>query len=179
MAGRAILIDWYNWALKKGRTIDAMTAHPASFSELLEVSKDQGLSEVSFQPGDIILFRFGYIHQYETMAGEKRACLDELYKKQKPENIGIQPSEDLLKFLWDNKIAAVAADTRSFEAWPCGEIQWHLHEWLLAGWGMPIGELFYLEELSRVCDGAGRYTFFFTSSPMNVSLLSCTFHFSE
>ncbi|KAJ5280928.1 hypothetical protein N7478_006300 [Penicillium angulare] len=167
IAGRAILIDWYKWAEKNGRTIDAMTAHAVSFPELLEVLKDQGLSEGSFRPGDIILFRFGYIRQYENMAEEKRAHLDELYKKQKPENIGIQPSEELLKFLWDKRIAAVAADTRSFEVWPCTENQWHLHEWLLAGWGMPIGELFYLEELSRASDEAGRYTFFLTSSPMN------------
>ena len=170
IAGRAILIDWYRWALKKGRNIDAMTAYSVPFAELIEVLKDQGLSKTSFQPGDILLFRFGYIHQYEIMPEEKRAHLDDLYKKQKPENIGIQPSEELLKFLWEKKISAVAADTRSFEVWPCTETQWHLHEWLLAGWGMPIGELFYLEELSRSCDEGGRYTFFFTSSPMNVSL---------
>jgi hypothetical protein len=46
-----------------------------------------------------------------------------------------------------------------------------LHEWLLAGWGMPIGELFYLEELSKKCKELGRYTFFLSSSPMNVSAL--------
>ena len=147
-----------------------MTAHSVSFSELLEVLKDQGLSKECFQPGDIILFRFGYIQQYETMAEEERARLDNLYKKQKPENIGIHPSKELLEFLWEKKIAAVAADTRSFEVWPCTEIQWHLHEWLLAGWGMPIGELFDLEKLSEACDNAQRYTFFFTSSPMNVSM---------
>lgn len=59
------------------------------------------------------------------------------------------PFPELLAFLWDNKLAAVAGDSRSFEVWPCKELDWHLHEWLLAGWGMPIGELFYLEELAR------------------------------
>jgi hypothetical protein len=63
----------------------------------------------------------------------------------------------------------VAGDARSFEVWPCAELEWHLHEWLLAGWGMPIGELFDLEELARVCADLGRWSFFLTSAVMNVS----------
>lgn len=145
-----------------------MSAHGVSFSELLGVLKSQNLTERDIRPGDIIIIRFGYISQYEDLSDEKRARLDELYRKQKPENIGIEPSEKLLKFLWENKVAAVAGDTRSFEVWPCSQTQWHLHEWLLAGWGMPIGELFNLENLSRACEESNRYTFFFTSSPMNV-----------
>ncbi|BAE57051.1 unnamed protein product [Aspergillus oryzae RIB40] len=172
IAGRAILVDWYKWAQRNGRVVDAMTAHSVPFTELLEVIQDQGLSSDDFRAGDIILFRFGYISQYENMPEEKRARLDEVYKRQKPENIGIEPSEELLRFLWEKRIAAVAADSRSFEVWPCTEIEWHLHEWLLAGWGMPIGELFDLEELSIACDEANRYTFFLTSSPMNLGLHS-------
>lgn len=147
-----------------------MTAHPVSFNELLKVLESQGISENEILPGDVILIRFGYISQYEEMGDEERARLDQLYRKQKPENIGIEPSKELLAFLWDNKISAVAGDTRSFEVWPCSQTEWHLHEWLLAGWGMPIGELFDLEKLSKACEEANTYTFFFTSSPMNVSI---------
>ncbi|GKZ38316.1 hypothetical protein AbraIFM66950_010446 [Aspergillus brasiliensis] len=146
-----------------------MSPHPVPFEELVEVLRYQGLSEEDIRPGDIILIRSGYINQYESMSEDKRARLDALYKKQKPENIGVEPSEELLKFLWEKKISAVAGDTRSFEVWPCTQTQWHLHEWLLAGWGMPIGELFDLEKLSKACSEANRYTFFFTSAPMNVS----------
>lgn len=145
-----------------------MTAHPVSFEELLKVLEYQGISETDILPGDVLLIRFGYIGQYEGMCEERRAQLDAIYKKQKPENIGVEPSKEFLEFLWDKKIAAVAGDTRSFEVWPCSQTQWHLHEWLLAGWGMPIGELFDLENLSRTCEELNRYTFFFTSSPMNV-----------
>ena len=88
-------------------------------------------------------------------------------RQKKPESIGIEASREFLQFLWENQIAAVAGDTRAFEAWPCKELEWHLHEWLLAGWGMPIGELFDLEELSRCCSRQNRYTFFLSSSPMN------------
>lgn len=149
-----------------------MTPHPVTFNQLLEALKYQGLSLDDISPGDVILIRFGYIKEYEKLKDDKRAQLDELYKRQKPENIGIEPSKEFLKFLWDKKISAVAGDTRSFEVWPCTQTDWHLHEWLLAGWGMPIGELFDLEKLSKVCHESRRYTFFFTSSPMNVRFSS-------
>lgn len=41
---------------------------------------------------------------------------------------------------------------------------------MLAGWGMPIGELFDLEKLAAQCEKTGRYSFFVTSEPVNVSL---------
>jgi hypothetical protein len=47
-----------------------------------------------------------------------------------------------------------------------------MHEVLLAGWGCPIGEFFYLEELAEQCVKEQRWTFFVTSEPCNVSLYS-------
>lgn len=43
-----------------------------------------------------------------------------------------------------------------------------LHEVMLAGWGMPIGELFDLEELARECKEQKRWSFFLTSEVCNV-----------
>ena len=43
-----------------------------------------------------------------------------------------------------------------------------MHEIFLAGWGMPIGELFDLEELAAHCQKTGRYSFFLTSKVCNV-----------
>jgi kynurenine formamidase len=152
--------------------VDAVTAHEVPFSQVLEALQDQGLDQTAFRQGDILMIRFGYTTQYDNMTDEKRERLNELYKTQKPENVGIKPSKEFLKFLWDEKIAAVCGDSRSFEVWPCKDLDWHLHEWLLAGWGMPIGELFDLEELARICKSLNRYTFFLSSSPMNVSFAS-------
>ncbi|KAI1880327.1 hypothetical protein JX265_001948 [Neoarthrinium moseri] len=168
IAGRAIFVDWYAWALKRGHTVDTFTSYAVPFSEIVEALQDQGLSLDVFRPGDILILRFGYLEQYESMNTEQRDQLDKLYQTKKPDNIGIKPSRELLEFLWNNKLAAVAGDTRSLEVWPCTELEWHLHEWLLAGWGMPIGELFYLEDLAKLCASLHRYTFFLSSSPMNV-----------
>ncbi|KAI6820192.1 hypothetical protein KC340_g13455 [Hortaea werneckii] len=148
IAGRAVFVDWYAWALEQGKDVDVTTPYAVPFS-------------------DILIIRFGYLRQYADMGDDKRARLNEHYKNHKPDNIGIEPSKEFLQFLWDTQIAAVAGDTRSFEVWPCSQLDWHLHEWLLAGWGMPIGELFDLEELAKICASTGRYTFFLSSAPMN------------
>ncbi|KAH8889034.1 hypothetical protein GQ53DRAFT_795461 [Thozetella sp. PMI_491] len=167
ISGRGVFIDWYAWALKQGKTIDATTNYAIPFSELVATLESQRQSLSDIRPGDIIFVRSGYINQYENMDPAKRDQLDEHYKTHKPDNIGVEPSPEFLEFLWNNKIAAVAGDSRSFEVWPCSKLEWHFHEWLLAGWGMPIGELFDLEELSRRSASTGRYTFFLSSSPMN------------
>ncbi|OJJ33353.1 hypothetical protein ASPWEDRAFT_53329 [Aspergillus wentii DTO 134E9] len=169
IAGRGILIDWYKWATEQRHLpIDTFTPYTITFPSLMEAAQFQGLSQADFRPGDILFIRSGYVHQYETLTDEQREVLSERYQHQKPENIGVEPSEAFLSFLWDGRFAAVAGDSRSFEVWPCTVPQWHLHEWLLAGWGMPIGELLDLEELSAVCAELGRYTFFLSSEPLNV-----------
>jgi hypothetical protein len=45
---------------------------------------------------------------------------------------------------------------------------YRLHEYILALWGMPLGEMLDLEKLSEKCKERKRWTFFFTSSPANV-----------
>ncbi|KAI9040632.1 uncharacterized protein KD926_007848 [Aspergillus affinis] len=161
----------YKWATSQPEMkniIGAFTPHAISFSYLLKAAASQGLKPEDFRPGDILFNGSGYIHQYETLAAEKRDTLAARYQTQKPENIGVEPSEPLLQFLWEKRTAAVAGDSRSFEVWPCTRPEWHLHEWLLAGWGMPIGELFDLEELSRMCARMGRNTFFVSSEVLDV-----------
>lgn len=178
IAGRALLVDWYRWKTRAARgsdavresDIDAFSQYKISWSELNEAARWQGTPLKDCRPGDILVVRSGYLRQYETMEETRRAELDTLYQTTKPSNIGLQASRELLEFLWEKRIAAVAGDSRSFEAWPCegADKQWQLHQWLLAGWGMPIGELFELEALSELCATIGRWRFFLTSSPMNV-----------
>jgi hypothetical protein len=171
IAGRGFFLDWYHWATEiQGRTIDTTSSHSIPFSELHQTANHQGMSIEAMRTGDILIIRSGYLAEYASMPEEKRARLDHEYETTKPSNIGVEASEELLGFLWDKQIAAVAGDSRSFEAWPCPEEkkQWHLHQWLLAGWAMPIGELWDLERLSEVARRLGRYTFFLTSAPMNV-----------
>lgn len=109
---------------------------------------------------------------YQNSTDEEKTHLASL---QPPPAIGLETSEETVRWLWDTGFAAVAGDQPSFEAWPCAAGQGDptsLHEWLLAGWGCPIGELFDLERLSEECRKRNRYSFFFTSMPLHVSICS-------
>jgi hypothetical protein len=61
------------------------------------------------------------------------------YAAQKePEHAGVEASLETLEWIWDSGIVAVAGDAISFEVYPTpGEVS--MHEYLLAGWGCPIG----------------------------------------
>lgn len=174
IAGRAVFIDWYRWkTVVQGTSeadIDTTSTYAIPFTELRDAAVWQGTPLGTMQAGDMLIIRSGYLRQYAAMRGPRRAELDAQYQQTKPSNIGVAAGPGLLRFLWEKQIAAVAGDSRSFEAWPCegAAKEWHLHQWLLAGWGMPIGELWDLEALSEECVRLGRWRFFLTSAPMNV-----------
>lgn len=80
---------------------------------------------------------------------------------------GLGQSEATAQWIWEN-FSAVAGDQPSFEAWPAADGALVLHEVLLAGYGCPIGELFWLEKLAETCKREGRWSFFVSSEPCNV-----------
>jgi hypothetical protein len=73
----------------------------------------------------------------------------------------------MLRYDRDHHFAAVASDNTSVELRPT-MASWNIHDYLLAMWGTPVGELFDLEALSQLCHKLGRYSFFVTSAPLNV-----------
>ena len=106
---------------------------------------------------------------YGSLSSEVAADLATMYPCP---SIGVEASENMLRWLWETEFCAVASDSPSFESWPCQDKRYWLHEWLLAGWGMPIGELFDLERLATECRKNQKWTFFFSSMPLNVRLAS-------
>lgn len=46
-------------------------------------------------------------------------------------------------------------------------VEYHLHEYILSLWGMPLGEMLDLEKLAKTCREKGRWFFFFSSAPAN------------
>lgn len=82
---------------------------------------------------------------------------------------GVSAEDEMVDWLHDSYFAAIAGDAPSFEAWPSMRADGGmLHEYILALWGMPLGELFDLEKLAEVCRRKRRWTFFFSSAPANV-----------
>ncbi|VDB85207.1 unnamed protein product [Peniophora sp. CBMAI 1063] len=161
ICGRGVFLDLVEFYTKNGGALpyDPWTTHPISVAELESCARSQG---ITFRYGDILILRVGFIQKYNHESNEARAALSE-----RPETFaGIEQSEDMKRFLWNNHFAAIASDQPSLEAWPCtGE---YMHETILSLWGMPLGELFDLEKLSEVCKRNGRYTYFFSSWPLNI-----------
>jgi hypothetical protein len=164
VVGRGILLDYQSWAESQGIATNtiAMTTHSMSLADLHAVAASQ---KVSFQTGDILFVRSGYVKAFNSLS-EPEA--QRLVAEPNPPAIGLESSEEILRWIWDNKFAAVAGDHPSFEAWPCQYVKYFLHEWLLAGWGVPIGELFDLETLAVECKKLKKWSFFFSSMPLKV-----------
>ncbi|KAF2635147.1 hypothetical protein P280DRAFT_523434 [Massarina eburnea CBS 473.64] len=163
IAGRGVLIDYVSWADKKGIEYSTFSTHEVKLSDIREIAKE---CNITFQKGDILFVRIGMTREWET----KMSAQDkEGYSaSDTPKHAGVEASEDVLRFIWDEKFSAVAGDAISWEVYPPRDPSMFLHRYLLAGWGMPIGEMFDLEDLSRICAEEKRWTFFVTSSPLNM-----------
>jgi len=164
ICGRGVLLDlvrYYTSSPDGKLPYDPWTTHAVTVTELEACAAKQG---VKFRQGDILIIRVGFIQKYMNSSVEVREALGG-----KPETFaGIEQSDDMKKFLWNNHFAAVASDQPALERWPTPEGTPHMHQTLLGLWGMPIGEMFDLEKLSEVCAETGRYTFFFSSWPLHI-----------
>ncbi|KAJ7119131.1 putative cyclase-domain-containing protein [Mycena epipterygia] len=162
ICGRAVLVDLVTFLSKDGvLPYDPWTTHPITVPQIEACAKAQG---VQFRRGDILILRVGFIKKYYESTQDSRDSL-----RGKPETFaGIEQSEEMKRFLWDNHFAAIASDQPSLERWPPPSGVPHLHQTILGLWGMPIGELFDLEKLSKVCTEYQRYSFFFSSWPLNI-----------
>ena len=155
---------------------DPYDYHTIPFSELLACGKAQGIDirpasqGGNIQIGDLLFIRSGFISTYYTKTPDERAAAalrpHALGTEDGQRWAGIKQEEAMIDWLHDCYFAAVAGDAPSFEAWPSHE-SYMLHEYILAMWGMPLGEMFDLEALSQNCKEKGRWTFFVTSCPSN------------
>lgn len=161
--GRGVLLDYAAWAEAQNIAVDHFSPHSISAATLQNIADTQG---TELQKGDILFVRTGWVRAFTNLSTEKAIALADTTN---PPAIGLESSIATARWLWETGFAAAAGDQPSFEAWPCQNPEYMLHEWLLAGWGMPIGEIFDLERLSEECRRRGRWSFFFSSMPLRVS----------
>ncbi|CAL5874334.1 uncharacterized protein PFLUO_LOCUS8630 [Penicillium psychrofluorescens] len=166
VTGRGILLDYAEWATSKGIPVSALESTPITLENLKQAAADYKLD---FRKGDIFFVRSGFTAAYNKLSAQER---EDLPKRPSPDFSGVEATEEMLRWLWEHQFAAVAGDAPSFERSPIrgnhANQEFNLHEWVLAGWGTPIGEMFDLEKLSEHCKATGRYTFFLSSMPLNV-----------
>ncbi|KAL9638689.1 MAG: hypothetical protein Q9164_001397, partial [Protoblastenia rupestris] len=177
IAGRGILLDWRSYADKKDIPFNSYDADRISYSDLEACGRDQGIdirpsSEGGdIQIGDMLFIRSGFIQAYHSKPPEERNELALRPHIIGPDDgqrwAGLKQEMPMVEWLHDCYFATVAGDCPAFEAWPTNQ-DYYLHEYLLALWGCPLGEMVDLESLAKKCKERGRWTFFVTSAPANV-----------
>jgi kynurenine formamidase len=160
IAGRGVLVDAAGYFERRGKVIQCTGTDAITIKDLEAMLAEQ---KTRLKPGDILLVRVGWLKSYLASSPEVRARV-----AQSNDAPGVEGSTETAKWLWDNRIAAVASDSPAFEAVNMQAMKEMMHPYLLAFFGMPIGEMWDLEALAEDCAADRRYSFFLTSAPLNI-----------
>lgn len=160
IAGRGVLIDIDRHLRSRGETLDWRTRRPITVTELDDARAATG---VEWRAGDMLVLRTGWTAGYEAAGPEERAAVRTVH-----DSPGLDASDDMAAYLWDHGISAVAADNIGVEAMPTLNDQM-LHRKTLVRLGMPLGELWWLEDLAADCAEDGRWEFLLVSAPWNLA----------
>jgi kynurenine formamidase len=156
IVGRGVLLDVARHVRFGADEEFAITA-----ALLDEVASSQG---VAVEPGDVVLVRTGWTGWYAGLSQAERDAVG--MTRPQP---GLAPVERTAEWLWDRHVAAVAADNLALETMPLHFEEGRcLHFWLIPCLGMPIGELWWLDDLATACAADGRWAFQLVSAPLNV-----------
>jgi len=159
------LIDFHSWAESRGEKVDVNAGRAITLDDIQMILDAQG---TQIRPGDILLFRTGWLRWYNNTSPTERhhkLCIE--HSAGTHHFIGLAQERRFVEWLWNNQIAAVAGDQVAFEATPPPEhgFGW-LHEHLLGALGCPIGELWDTEGIAEHCKAKRKYEFFLSSVPL-------------
>lgn len=169
IVGRGVLIDYADWAETNGIPVEPFKSVPILLEHLQKIAHEQ---HIQFRPGDILFIRSGFTKAYDFLSIEEQKGLP---GREAPDFAGVEAGKGTLRWLWEHQFAAIAGDAPAWERAPIAgkhaNFDEMIHQWCLAGWGMPIGEMFDLERLAEHCRKTGRHSFFLSSVPLKVSKL--------
>jgi kynurenine formamidase len=159
VVGRGVLLDVFRYCSEQGRSLNPLTDEIYSTAELKAAAHEY---QVKLKPGTILLVRTGWMQAYLKTSEEER-------RREAPrrKSIGVERSAELMEWLWDNRIAAIGSDCPGVEPTPI-EGKAILHHRALFLMGLPLGEMFNLEELAEDCARDGVTEFMLTSAPLNL-----------
>lgn len=160
IAGRAVLLDVQRWLAEQGEHLSWNKHREITVEELDLTRKWAGIEP---ENGDILLVRTGWISGYEAASSEER-----ISAKNHMATPGLVPSEEMAAYLWDWGVSAVASDNIAVEALPLNP-ESMLHRKILARLGIPIGELWWLDELAEHSAKDRRWESLLVSAPWNLS----------
>jgi len=161
--GRGVLIDACGFRKAQGLPVNPFERDGYSLAELHGALQAQG---TTLKPGTILLVRTGWMEAYEQCTAEEKQAMAPFDKLR---SIGIEPSRELVAWLWDSRVAAIGTDCPAVEPLPMefGN-EGLLHYRALPLLGLPLGELFVLAPLAEDCALDRRYEFMVVSAPLHV-----------
>jgi len=165
--GRGVLVDVANYLASLGRPIDPTHTLEIDVALIEATLAHQGVRR---EAGDILLVRSGWLAWYTRLSAEQRQAIVTNYEADRSSfhAPGVDPTLKTVAWLWNSRTAAVAIDTPTFEVLPFDPDRGWAHHRMLALLGLPLGELWWLEDLSRHCREVAQYDFFLTSSPLRL-----------
>ncbi|KAK5193655.1 hypothetical protein LTR16_007243, partial [Cryomyces antarcticus] len=106
IVGRGVLLDYASYAEKHNIEYSVVTRHEIPLSDLKKIAEEEN---ITFRPGDILLVRSGFTKWYDAASPE-----DQEAKVTNDHNFaGVQASQEVVEWLWNNHFAAVAGDAIS------------------------------------------------------------------
>ncbi|HWD17709.1 MAG TPA: cyclase family protein [Verrucomicrobiae bacterium] len=159
IVGRGVLVDIAQHLAQAGRPLNPISGDRISVADFRAALQAQG---TTLRLGDILLFRTGWIHHWRHLPAFRHEIV------QKTLIPGLGGAAEFAEFLWDSGVAALACDNPTVEVFPFESDTDNLHHRLVVKLGMPLGEMFDLDELAAACHADRRYEFFFSAAPLNL-----------
>lgn len=167
LIGRGVLLDMKAHLEGKGETLAPDVRRGFQPSTLDEVAKAEG---VELRRGDLVLVRTGWVGWYRTLDEAKRADMRGSVGRE-PDPFacpGLESSQEMAAWLWDNRVTAIASDNVAVEALPVVRPGGFFHYRMIPLLGLAVGEMWQLDGLSDACAKAGRYEFLLASAVLNI-----------
>jgi Putative cyclase len=162
---RGVLVDAAAYLANHGTPVDG-SARLSIGPELIE--DVLGWERTQLRVGDVLLLRTGWMAWYLELDHAARQALGGSLTNE-PEGLdcpGLASGAGTAAWLWDHRLAAIAADNPAVEVLKVDAEIGFLHRLLIPLLGMPLGEFWDLEALSEACRRHQRYSFLLTSAPL-------------
>jgi len=180
IVGRGVLLDVSRFMAGRGTPLSPYRNDRITAAVLDDVAKEQG---VAVLPGDIVLIRTGWAGHYVGLSASQRLAYNKVRKC-----AGLAQEEATVRWLWDHQVSVIAADNLGVEASPRDRLvdrdfelpdqeipakgvdhNGMLHRPLIPLLGMPMGELWALDDLADDCAADHVYEFLLVCKPLAVT----------
>ena len=179
VVGRGVLLDVARFMAGRGTPLSPHRNDRITANILDATAAHQGV-EVGL--GDIVLIRTGWAGYYTSLSEAERAEYNKARRC-----AGLAQEAETVRWLWDHQVSVVAADNLGVEASPRNrdtdrdfelpdqevpakgvDHNGMLHRPLIPLLGMPMGELWALDELAADCADDRIYEFLLVCKPLNI-----------